>query len=69
MNESVLKTHTPQRLFYLKISGGAMNIPANNPEEAIAMIKNHMHCYCFVQVLEIGVDVDECGWPITKAAN
>lgn len=55
-----------EKQYYLKISGSAMNVPGKTPDEAIEYIRNHMHCYCFVQALEIGKDVDEQGWPINN---
>ena len=50
--------------YYIKISGSAFNIEGETPEEALEIIKTHLHVYCHFQILEIGKDVDENGWPI-----
>lgn len=52
--------------YYIKISGSAWDIQADSPEAAWKQIREHCEAYCFYNVLEIGKDVNELGWPLKK---
>jgi hypothetical protein len=57
----------PPRRFYIKFSGSAWDVPAETPEEAVEYVrKSGYENYATTSALEIGVDVDELGWPIEK---
>lgn len=55
--------------FYIKISGSAFGIEANDEKEAIEQVKKIAACYCSFTALEIGKDVDELGYPIEKVTK
>jgi hypothetical protein len=66
--DAACKIHYPEpkRRFYLKFSGSAFGIEADTPEQAVEQIRKILDCYATITTLEIGVDVDELGWPIRK---
>lgn len=57
------------RRFYVKFSGAAFGIEGSTPEEAIAQVRKIAEVYASFHALEIGVDVDEQGWPIEREAK
>jgi hypothetical protein len=50
--------------YYIKFSGSAFDVPAPSPELAWEQIRGHLDVYCTPTILEIGVDVDELGYPL-----
>jgi hypothetical protein len=55
-----------QRQFYIKFSGSAFGLTADSPEQAWEQIRKNLDVLCTPNILEIGKDVDELGWPIRK---